>query len=250
MTITYTCTFDEFRQARNAVRASAVLAKKRTARTQILAAVFGVLIGGWLLVAWRLAVSGNPLGFHLLMPAVGFVIFSFAVVIPAIRSVRQFVRVIGGWILFAACGVMLLLLQPHRPSWRLLEPHWGWFGLLGLLALMSLYQRGARKAWAAQPHLHEPYTLETSLQGVVISNARSRNEYHWLSFTDVLETKDVLLMMLSPTNFHPVPKRAFADPRQLEEFRDQAAVIKARKLEGFAVIPLAQRAATAAESPP
>jgi hypothetical protein len=146
--------------------------------------------------------------------------------------------------------------SPPRPKGGI--PHWFWLVVLGLfltvwLAVKLTLQRpltvsgpdwliivatpcflvfhfgGRRMAnWLSlrkarrNPRLFAPRTLEITPEGLTMSDASGHNHIRWHALPWVVASDAYLFFYLTDTQGVVLPRRAFADTRQFDEFVDAA----------------------------
>lgn len=59
-----------------------------------------------------------------------------------------------------------------------------------------------------------------SVDGIVSCSALGTHETAWISYSTALESADHFLLYLGRNVFKPFPKRSFADPKDVDRFRD------------------------------
>jgi hypothetical protein len=65
----------------------------------------------------------------------------------------------------------------------------------------------------------QPWTLTVSEDGMTFDSDHASMRYSWKTIIEVNETTDFLYFWEDKVNFVPVPKRAFASPIQMIEFK-------------------------------
>ena len=97
---------------------------------------------------------------------------------------------------------------------------------------------GVRRLWDGQPHLQRPKRVEIDVTGFVISDAVSRLEHRWPSFSHARETKNLFLLYVSNYAFHMVPTRAFATDEEADGCRELVRkMVAERPGPAFPVLP-------------
>ena len=96
--------------------------------------------------------------------------------------------------------------------------------LLAILAnpepRINVFQRWlVRRAWKQTASLHDPIALEVTESEMSFAMANASAQMNWRAFIRCIETPHLFLLYQSPQLFNLVPKRAFANTEQLEEFR-------------------------------
>jgi len=92
-------------------------------------------------------------------------------------------------------------------------------GLLVPLQLISVRNDQINQAWAKAQRLIHPTTWRFDESGVRCSGVHWEITYHWTAFTSWIEGPAIIALYASADQFHTIPKRAFADPQQLNELR-------------------------------
>jgi hypothetical protein len=75
--------------------------------------------------------------------------------------------------------------------------------------------------------------------GLTFSESLARHELKWFAFDRVGESQNLFLIYLSDHSFHMVPKRAFADASEVDEFRATLDNRITRRPTAFPVLPVA-----------
>ncbi|HET6249146.1 MAG TPA: YcxB family protein, partial [Tepidisphaeraceae bacterium] len=90
----------------------------------------------------------------------------------------------------------------------------------GIIFFQKPLMRIVRRAnWRAQTNLHRPTTFEFSPDGMIETHELARCEYRWEFFPGFRESRETFLVYPSAMMFHIFPKRAFANPAEVDEFR-------------------------------
>jgi hypothetical protein len=85
--------------------------------------------------------------------------------------------------------------------------------------LLRSRSEAARRVWDNEPSLQLRRTLDADRSRVIIDNGQTRIERKWNSFRRFIESPNLFLLYTSDYAFDIVPKRAFASPAQVDEFR-------------------------------
>lgn len=125
---------------------------------------------------------------------------------------------------------------------------------LGYLAVIFLFLRFYNK-WIARRNLdrpgplRRPHTFEFRPDGVLVREPFSSHHYLWQAFPRYLETPRLYLLFVSEYATHIVPKRCFANPMEVDRFREVLRMMIPDQLprDGFQVVPVANLAPAAHE---
>jgi hypothetical protein len=104
----------------------------------------------------------------------------------------------------------------------------------GLRARRRLFQQIQKSA----DRLTQDRLVRLEAAGVQMSNAIAATTYRWEAFIRLTETRHVFILQLSEASGEMIPKRAFTDAAQQEEFRQMVGVGLSRA-QAFPVIPIA-----------
>jgi hypothetical protein len=249
MIIHYQNTYAEFIEASeaSAVRRS----KKHRGEVWILAAAFaayGLTCGAVSIL------MGKPFSlqtdFDLWFPLIALsAIFFFLILFKLARSKVRGVRLRAtislvlfclsiGWVI---TGVALTGSPNSRSSPRLtwLVPHIGWLFVMTSLTIFIYAIQRAHKIslWESETSFHRAKTADISVDGVVLTDAATRNEMRWESFAGWTETKT--LIVLFPSDYRVIffPKRAFKSAEELAAMRVLASRISPARPSAFPVVP-------------
>lgn len=81
----------------------------------------------------------------------------------------------------------------------------------------NLIRARARGVWESQKQLHGPFCVDIDEQNILISGAQWRSRLKWTAFQGFTETPNLIILYLSTTAFHMLPKRAIASEAELNE---------------------------------
>lgn len=162
----------------------------------------------------------------------------------AVRIAAQLVGVaLGIAVWFAIAGAWEWHWQPSRTQIVLvtIAP---WAVLIVLMQVLGAYVRRGKVVapWRTNPATRRRKTFELDETGLRIQDAVYRFECEWSYVKRVRETLNLLVLIAEGGAEYVVPKRAFADPSELERCRSllQNVVSNTRFLVkpiGFAVLP-------------
>ena len=153
------------------------------------------------------------------------------------KSTRIFPRW-AGWALFGGLAVLLLLMQ-FRPTTvqptppivappnqsaiqNVLLPIVPWLLIFVCIWLFVFFWNrrwAASHVWRSQPSLQLRRTLDADPSRLIIDDGQTRVEKKWNSVRTFVETANLFLLYTADHAFDMVPKRAFASPAQVDEFR-------------------------------
>jgi hypothetical protein len=119
-----------------------------------------------------------------------------------------------------------------------------WVVLIVLMQVLGLLQRRAKLVgeWRLNPGWRRPKSARLDDHGFVLRDALYELSFTWAYFARARETKNLLILVSESGAEYLIPKRAFADPSDLERCRSllQNVVPNTRFLVrpiGFAVLP-------------
>jgi len=120
---------------------------------------------------------------------------------------------------FMLAGVSLLLfaLQPTTDALPTVGPVFG-FAACGLVLLWVQPWWVARNQFSKQPAAQGSQTLMVDAAGIHLRWSCGSSDVEWKNFIRWSECRNDFLLHKSPASFDIVPKRAFS-PEQLSEFR-------------------------------
>lgn len=100
----------------------------------------------------------------------------------------------------------------------------GAFAVLAILALIAVWAQVSneirartRMPWQLQTYLHGPVRIEIDDQNMLISSTQWSSRLRWSAFQGFTETPNLIILYLSTTAFHMLPKRAITSPADLNE---------------------------------
>ena len=73
--------------------------------------------------------------------------------------------------------------------------------------------------WKSHRGMQEPMTLEALEDGIVIESTLFKSHLKWGMYIKWLETKNLFILYQSAQSFNVVPKRAFIQDEDINEFR-------------------------------
>jgi hypothetical protein len=254
MTIQYQVTFEEFTEASKAL----AVVKAKTNGTQrainfaVIVAYFYFATMFW---SWVPGMNALLVFVHLILPII--LGLGVCIVVAVISSLvaGKLPKVTWRGLIFL--GVLAMLIAEvfgmraldhlaHRGvatgislDWKLLLPHSTWLFFLTwfLIIVFNKQRRDVRKLWDSQSSLHRLKTADISAEGVVISNDKTRLEYHWQAFAGCRETKNLFVLLTSPKTLQFLPKRAFAGEEELSAMRALCELIPKSASAAFPVVP-------------
>ena len=164
-------------------------------------------------------------------------------------------RGVFGWLLFVGLAVMLFMLLSRNPAPRaatvpaapargpfatVILPLVPWVLIFGFIWFFVFRQiRGQyKRLWQENSELQQPQTLDMDDDGVRLSSTLSTTTWHWPAFVKVIETPSLLLLETSSKTHLLIPKRAAADPGQLEALRALLAAHVSAPTGAFPVLPV------------
>ncbi len=121
--------------------------------------------------------------------------------------------------------------------WMLLGMSIGFLGRFSWEALLALvvqvlcwlpvieiqkffHRRRLRGLWKDESSLFRSNTASIDEEGIMFQEPFSQTHYPWSTFRQVKESKQSFLLFVSKRHFYIIPKRAFPDLAQLNNFRD------------------------------
>jgi YcxB-like protein len=102
-----------------------------------------------------------------------------------------------------------------------------------LMALRRRLKLVDRILWEARAQLQQVRSAEFDETGATFSDPLTRQHYDWLTFREVKETRDAVVLFTSPYSFEAIPRRACAD--KLDEFRQFLHARITPRTQGFPV---------------
>ena len=95
-----------------------------------------------------------------------------------------------------------------------------------------------RRAWEANSsHLRQPTTAEITPDYLRISTPIMKMEHTWPGLHRFVEGPNVFLIYVAPASAHVIPKRAFANPAEIDAFRQFVRSLIVETTGGFPVLP-------------
>lgn len=83
--------------------------------------------------------------------------------------------------------------------------------------ITNLIRARARGVWESHKHLHGPFRIDIDEQNILISSTQWSSQLRWSAFQGFTETPNLIILYLSTTAFHMLPKRAIASETDLNE---------------------------------
>lgn len=100
----------------------------------------------------------------------------------------------------------------------------GAFAVLAISSLFALWghvsneiRARTRGDWQLHQYLHGPYRIDIDDQHMLISGVQLSSRFRWKAFRGFAETQNLIILYLSTTAFHMLPKRAIASEADLNE---------------------------------
>jgi len=272
--VRFTLTFDEYLEA-SGIHHSRQMAPRTKRRKRFRRAVWSIALVEavffllWMPSLWFLVVrSMAPQLLRQLLgafsaaclpiaPWVGLIVFSLLYSV-AKRNPKRI-----GWTLglpglaFAMLGVLMFLLaslyEPaHFPAGNAVRftggtaPYtvgnftgWGVFLFLWLFTAATA-PSALRKMWNQQANLHRPTTVQFRRESFIQYDDLSRVSHLWSGIFKVVDKPSMLLIYANELMFHIIPKRAFADPAELDRcwaFIGDKGEARSQGFQVFAVNP-------------
>jgi len=263
MNISYTLTFEDYREAN---RAHQIGVGKRVTRIGTLLLVAGIIAAE---VLFGFATISPPAhssteavlsGFGIALPFLIFVasLLVFAslygrvvieprnVVVKSSTASGKKRRGTFGWILLLGAAIVFSMLRsnssenqdPAVAAWAAgLSQKLPWICIVAMLVLFAYcLQLGVmRRAWRALPNLRGQHETEIVAEHVIIATPASRSQLMWNGIICFAESENLFLLYPNLLSFHIIPKRAFADEAQVIAFRNMLDhLVKPIKLEATA----------------
>ncbi len=131
---------------------------------------------------------------------------------------------IGTLFIVYGCGFAILnerLFDVTPSSAAFTDGFCAWMATIGVITLWAHATNRIRArsegVWEMQTQLHGPFRIDIDDQNVVISGTRSSSRLRWTAFQGFTETPNLIILYLSTTAFHMLPKRAITSPTDLNE---------------------------------
>jgi hypothetical protein len=248
MNVSYTLTFDDYREA---TRAHQIGVGKRVTRIGTLLLVAGIITAE---VLFGFATISPPAhssteavlsGFGIATPFLIFVasllvfglLYGRVVIEPRNVVVKSSTasgkrrRGTFGWILLFGAAIIFSMLRsnssadqdPAVAAWAAgLSQKLPWICMVAMLVLFAYCsQLGALgRAWRALPNLRGQHDAEIVAEHVVIATPVSRSQLMWNGIRCFVESENLFLLYPNLLSFHIIPKRAFPDEAQITAFRN------------------------------
>lgn len=243
--LTYQLEFEDLSETATAVRAdlSRRTQKRQKKRSVMIAVTVGVC--GFVVMPFLMSASSRnrPAFFFyisLFLPLLLVAIASVGMAAIQFKGTRQGRKLLASLalqvVLWGFVGVMFYaihrLQRASLPAYLQADeepydwvgvflPHLTWAMLLVAMILLTLrhLRTQTRKVWDGQPSLHRPQTVSVTPEGLTFDDVVTRRQMRWLSFQRVLETKRVFVLMMGDVQFEMIPRRAFADNTEAQQFK-------------------------------
>ncbi len=144
-----------------------------------------------------------------------------------------------GWSVFGGLAVLLILIQ-FRPTAQPTPPVLPWILIFACIWLFTFFWNrrfAAKYIWRSQPSFQLRRTLDADPSRLIIDDAQRRTEKKWTSIRQFVETANLFLLYTGEHAFDMVPKRAFASPAKVDEFRALLEQEVHQPTGGFPVTP-------------
>jgi hypothetical protein len=121
-----------------------------------------------------------------------------------------------------------------------LTPHVGWLFFYSCVYFEILVDkgRGIREIWTKSATHDERHILDVTDYGLRLTNPFSVQEVQWFGFKTFIESTNLLVSITSDYLILIIPKRAFADESQLNEFRQILVNNITNRPVAFPVVPI------------
>ena len=96
-------------------------------------------------------------------------------------------------------------------------------GLILLLIAPRWRQKEMRTRWAHERFHHQEHIVSFDEDGVHYKQGPTESRYPWNFYQRFLESGDAFLLICGEDVFNLIPKRAFADQREVDAFRTLAS---------------------------
>jgi hypothetical protein len=160
-----------------------------------------------------------------------------------VESLQAAARTRGDWsrlphvVGISTCAVAFVLLVARPDGGGPVTP----VLLMGLSFFTAFYpthwsHRQLKDRWANDPRLRQPVRVTVNEDEISWSAPASRVQLKWYGIQDVSETRRLILLHRSPHDFIPIPKRAFASPDALNQFRGILSEKVPGRSKGFPVV--------------
>lgn len=107
-----------------------------------------------------------------------------------------------------------------------------WLVMVGcIVAILSIVKAStpfaqAKRSLATQKTLRGEKLFEATLDGVTMTSADTVTRWQWSAFSRMTECERTFLLETDQNHFVIVPKRAFSDAAQMNEFREFARALQ------------------------
>jgi len=164
------------------------------------------------------------------------ILFSLPRLIPTCGKFVARVALIF-WVLVT--GLMLAFIVSYQSdhSWWPLP----WVSLFIMAVSYSRFffrSKHSRESWERSTHLHGGCALTAGDECILFEYPQVRIEHEWRSIQSWSETHSTFLLHVFDSSYHIVPKSAFKDSAQMQEFRELLAYATSPKAAAFPVLPV------------
>ena len=176
-------------------------------------------------IAWMLSI----LTFHVYMQAAGNIVKPWEILpdkpSPEIARGHRWRQMgIAAFFVVLSCGFPLM----HERLYGDIPGSTAFFaGAFAVLAMSSLFalwghvsneiRARTRGNWELHQYLHSPFRIDIDEQNILLSGTQWSSRLRWKAFQGFTETPSLIILYLSPTIFHMLPKRAIASEADLNE---------------------------------
>ena len=96
-------------------------------------------------------------------------------------------------------------------------------GLAVIVAGPLLRRNASKRKWNREPLYHTEHTVAASEDGVYFLMGKIESNLVWRYYQRFLESRDGFLLVYGGDSFNYLPKRAFAGPEMIDQFRELAS---------------------------
>lgn len=84
----------------------------------------------------------------------------------------------------------------------------------------SIQNNNCKLFWEKLTNLHQPMTVEVNEESLKFKTLYIEDKFKWQFFLQAVETRNIFMLYESQVVFSMIPKRAFSNDAQVEEFRE------------------------------